>query len=192
MTSTGGIPTLRSVDHVAFTVPDLDEAVAFFVDHVGGELIFKDGPFLDPDGDTMAGRLDVHPRAACTLAMVRLGRLNLELFQYSAPERSERPPRVGVLERADSLASGDDGDAARTYLAGVPGVGLMDGPNGVADDSPVAGQRWFYFTTPWGLHMEITSCPGDGFYRGLPGARMAPPADEPIDAWRRREDPGPA
>ena len=192
MTSTGGIPTLRSVDHVAFTVPDLDEAVAFFVDHVGGELIFKDGPFVDPDGNTMAARLDVHPRAACTLAMVRLGRLNLELFQYSAPERSERPPRNSDVGGHHLAVYVDDVDAARTYLAGVPGVGLMDGPNGVAVDSPVAGQRWFYFTTPWGLHMEITSCPGDGFYRGLPGARMAPPADESIDAWRRREDPGAA
>ena len=189
-TSTGGIPTLRSVDHVAFTVPELDEAVAFFVDHVGGELIFKDGPFVDPDGDTMARCLDVHPRASCVLAMVRLGRLNLELFQYSAPDRSQRQPRNSDIGGHHLAVYVDDVDAARAYLAGVPGVGLMDGPNGVADDSPVAGQRWFYFTTPWGLHMEITSCPGDGFYRGLPGARMAPPADEPIDAWRRREKSG--
>ena len=81
-------------------------------------------------------------------------------------------------------------DAARAYLAEVPGVGLMDGPNGVAEDAPVTGQRWFYFTTPWGLHMEITTCVGAGFYDGLPGARMAPPPDEPITAWRDHDGEG--
>ena len=34
------IPTLRAVDHCAYTVPDLDEAVQFFVDHFGAELVF--------------------------------------------------------------------------------------------------------------------------------------------------------
>jgi len=43
------IPTLRAVDHCAYTVPDLDEAVQFFVDHFGAELVFYDGPFLDAE-----------------------------------------------------------------------------------------------------------------------------------------------
>ncbi|WP_433189345.1 hypothetical protein [Actinoallomurus sp. CA-150999] len=51
-------------------------------------------------------------------------------------------------------------------------------PNGVASDSPIAGQRWFYFLTPWGMQMELTSCSSGDFYAGLPGAGMAPPSDE--------------
>jgi len=35
-----GVPTARSVDHVAFTVPDLDEAIRFFVEVIGGEHVF--------------------------------------------------------------------------------------------------------------------------------------------------------
>ena len=62
------------------------------------------------------------------------------------------------------------------------------GANGVAEDAPVAGQRWLYFTTPWGLHMEITTCAEKGFYAGRPGARMAPPPEEPITAWRDHDD----
>lgn len=178
------IPTLRSVDHVAFTVPDLDAAVAFFVDHLGGELIFTDGPFADPDGDLIARRLNVHAKASCVLAMVRVGRINVELFHYDAPGQVVHPPRNCDLGGHHLACYVDDVDAAREYLAGVPGVTLMDGPNGVAEDAPVAGQRWFYFTTPWGLQMEITSCPTGDFYAGRPGARMAPPVDASITAWR--------
>jgi catechol 2,3-dioxygenase-like lactoylglutathione lyase family enzyme len=182
------IPTLRSVDHVAFTVPDLEQAIAFFVDHVGGELIFRDGPFADPDTDLMTRRLDVDATACCVLAIVRLGRLNLELFEYTVPDQSRQQPRNSDIGGHHLAVYVEDVDAARAYLAEVPGVGLMDGPNGVAEDAPVAGQRWFYFTTPWGLHMEITTCAGNGFYAGLPGARMAPPPEEPIAAWRDRYD----
>ncbi|WP_275558183.1 hypothetical protein [Streptomyces sp. 5-6(2022)] len=74
-------------------MPDLHQAIAFFVEHVGGELVFLDGPFADDEGDGMTRRLNVHPEATCTLAMVRLGRINLELFEYNAPERSTTQPR---------------------------------------------------------------------------------------------------
>ncbi|GAA2312576.1 VOC family protein [Streptomyces violaceusniger] len=168
---------MRSLDHVALTVPDLHQAIAFFVEHVGGEFVFLDGPFADDEGDGMTRRLNVHPEATCTLAMVRLGRINLELFEYSAPERSTAQPRNSDIGGHHLALYVDDVDAARAYLSYVPGVTLMDGPNGVAENSPVAGQRWFYFTTPWGLQMEITSCSDGTFYRGRPGERMAPPAE---------------
>jgi catechol 2,3-dioxygenase-like lactoylglutathione lyase family enzyme len=109
--------------------------------------------------------------------MVRLGRtMNLELFEYTAPDQNRSGPRNSDVGGHHMAFYVDDVDAARRYLEQVPGVTLMSGPNGVADDSPVAGQRWFYFTTPWGLHMEITTDTGPGFYDGLPGARMVPPA----------------
>jgi len=57
------VPTLRAVDHCAYTVPDLEGAVDFFVDHFGAELVFYDGPFLDEKFDGMRRRLHVDPRA---------------------------------------------------------------------------------------------------------------------------------
>lgn len=172
-----GVPTLRSVDHVAVTVPDLDAAVAFFVDHFGGELIFYDGPFADPDGDGMRRRLNVDPTATCRLAMVRLGlHTNLELFEYEAPDRSTTEPRNSDIGGHHIGFYVDDIDAGYEYVRSIPGVVVMEGPNGVDAHAPVAGQRWFYFLTPWGMQLELTSCAGEGFYEGLPGARMAPPS----------------
>ena len=170
-----GMPGLRSLDHAAFTVPDLQEAVAFFVDHLGGELVFEDGPFAS-NGEDMRARLDVHPRASCRLAMLRLGETtNLELFEYTAPQQNSEPPANSDIGGHHLAFYVEDIDAARAYLEDVPGVALMSGPNGVADDSPVAGQRWFYFTTPWGMHLEATTDGRSAFYDGLPGARMVAP-----------------
>src|SRR5215212_2736045 len=88
-----GLPGLNSLDHVAFTVPDLAQAIAFFTEHFGAELVFHDGPFSG-EGDEMAQRLNVDPAATCRLAMLRLGsKTNLELFEYHAPEQASSPPR---------------------------------------------------------------------------------------------------
>ncbi|MHA4854591.1 VOC family protein [Rhodococcus sp. MSC1_016] len=175
------VPTLRSVDHVAFTVPNLDQAVAFFVDHFGGEFIFTDGPFLDNESDGMTRRLNVDPRAQCTIAMLRLGQhLNLELFEYSAPDQSTELPRNSDLGGHHLAFYVDDIDAAYDYVRAIPDVEVMEGPNGVSETAPVAGQRWFYFRTPWGMQMELTTCATPGFYRGLPGQAMAGPSE----TWR--------
>ncbi|MEH3143745.1 MAG: VOC family protein [Mycobacterium kyogaense] len=175
------VPTLRAVDHVAYTVPDLDAAVAFFVDHFGAEVIFRDGPFRDGDGDGMRRRLDVDPKAECTIAMLRIGKHhNVELFEYEAPDRTVELPRNSDVGGHHLAFYVDDIDAAYEYVTSIPGVVAQEGPNGVDPHAPVAGQRWFYFRSPWGMQLELTTCATDGFYEGLPAAAQAQPAD----SWR--------
>jgi len=170
------VPTVRALDHVAYTVPNLDEAVQFFVEHFGAELIFIDGPFVDEVGDGMRKRLNVDPRAKSTIAMIRFGaNHNVELFEYDAPDQRSALPRNSDVGGHHLAFYVDDIDAGYEYLRSIPGVTLQEGPNGVDPASPVAGQRWFYFQTPWGMQMELTSCAAGGFYDGLPGAGMAAP-----------------
>jgi catechol 2,3-dioxygenase-like lactoylglutathione lyase family enzyme len=171
------VPTLRAVDHVAYTVPDLDEAVRFFVDHFGAELIFRDGPFVDDECDGMRRRLNVDPKAKCTIAMIRIGKHhNVELFDYDAPQQHTELPRNSDIGGHHLAFYVDDIDAGYDYVRSIPGVVVQEGPNGVDPNAPVAGQRWFYFQTPWGMQMELTSCPTGGFYDGLPGGGMAAPS----------------
>jgi catechol 2,3-dioxygenase-like lactoylglutathione lyase family enzyme len=175
------VPTVRALDHVAYTVPNLDEAVRFFVDHFGAELIFVDGPFVEEAGDGMRRRLDVDPRATCTIAMIRVGaHHNVELFEYDAPDQCATLPRNSDVGGHHLGFYVDDIDAGYAYVRSIPGVTMQEGPNGVDPAAPVAGQRWFYFKTPWGMQMELTSCATEGFYDGLPGAGMAPPGK----TWR--------
>jgi catechol 2,3-dioxygenase-like lactoylglutathione lyase family enzyme len=172
---------MRAVDHVAFTVPDLGQAVRFFVDHFGAELVFTDGPFEDTASDTMRRRLDVDPAARCTLAMLRMGaHHNVELFEYVAPEQRPDPPRNSDVGGHHLAFYVDDIDAAYDYVRAIAGVTVQEGPNGVAASAPVAGQRWFYFSSPWGMQLELTTCAAGGFYDGLPGAAMA----APTRTWR--------
>ncbi len=42
------------------------------------------------------------------------------------------------------------------HLRGVAGVRVLGGRKEVGGDSPaVAGNRWTYLVTPWGLHLEL-------------------------------------
>jgi catechol 2,3-dioxygenase-like lactoylglutathione lyase family enzyme len=63
-----GIPSLRGHEHTGVTVPNLQQAIDFFVDVVACELITRFGPFRDDIGSFMADTLNVHPRRACALA----------------------------------------------------------------------------------------------------------------------------
>jgi catechol 2,3-dioxygenase-like lactoylglutathione lyase family enzyme len=175
------IPTLRAVDHSAYTVPNLDQAVAFFVDHFGAELVFRDGPFADDVSDGMRRRLNVDPRAVSKIAMIRIGKHhNVELFEYTTPVQQTVLPRNSDIGGHHMGFYVDDIDAAYGYVRSIPGVVVQEGPNGVDPAAPVAGQRWFYFVSPWGMQLELTTCASGGFYDGLPGAAMAPPSA----SWR--------
>lgn len=113
--------------------------------------------------------------------MIRLGRHhNVELFEYEAPDQQTALPRNSDIGGHHLAFYVDDIDAGNDYLRSIPGVVVQEGPNGVDPAAPVAGQRWFYFQTPWGMQMELTTCATGGFYDGLPGAAMAVPAEK----WR--------
>lgn len=171
-----GIPTARSVEHVAFTVPDLGEAIGFFVDVLGAEELYRVGPFSDPEGDWMTVQLGVHPRAACEVAHLRLGpNLNLELFAWEAPDRSAEAPKPSDAGAAHLAFFVDDMAAAAEYLAGQPGVRLLGEIQTIAD-GPSAGYEWLAFQAPWGLALEIMSRPASLPYEASTPARFYGPA----------------
>jgi catechol 2,3-dioxygenase-like lactoylglutathione lyase family enzyme len=171
-----GIPTARSVEHVAFAVPDLDEAIAFFVDVLGAEELYRVGPFADPEGEWMAVQLDVHPRASCEVAHLRLGpNLNLELFAWEAPDQAARPPRPSDPGAGHIAFFVDDMAAAVEYLAQQPGVRIQ-GEIQTIEDGPSAGYQWLAFRAPWGLSLEIMHRPESLPYEDATSARFFGPA----------------
>ena len=85
------------------TVPDLDEAVKFFVEVMGCEAFYKLGPFK-ADDDWMAVHFGVPARAEIPqMQLVRCGYgTNLELLQYKVNrpvERDAEEQRPGRLPR---------------------------------------------------------------------------------------------
>jgi len=172
MTDSGaasGLPGLLGVEHIGLTVPDVEAATRFFVDVLGGEVLFEIGPFA-ADDDWMGTHLGVHPRAVINkLRMLRLAAgPSLELFEYSAPDQDAARPRnsdAGGHHLAFYVA---DMDAAVAHLR-RHGVTLLGAPTTMTEGAS-AGLTWVYFASPWGLQLELVSAP-EGLAHARRGGR---------------------
>ena len=177
-----GIPGARAVHHVAYTVPDLDEAVRFFVDVIGAELAYTLDRVADPGGDWMTRKLDVHAAAVARIAMLRLGPVtNLELFEYDSPDQRRTLPRNSDWGGHHLAIHVDDVDRAVAYLEQQPGVRILGKPETI-EDGPIAGDRWVYFTTPWGMQLELINLPPGAPFERETATRLYQP-DRP---WTNR------
>jgi catechol 2,3-dioxygenase-like lactoylglutathione lyase family enzyme len=172
----GGLPGLAGTDHIGFTVPDLDQAVAFFVDIIGCEPFYELGHFR-ADDDWMERHLDVHPRTV----MKRLKFLrcrngaNFEIFEYDAPGQDRVQPRNSDVGGHHLAFYVEDIDAAVAYL-NAHGVRVLGEPT-VRTAGPSAGQSWIYFLAPWGMQLELVSFPGGKGYERETARRLWHPAD---------------
>lgn len=149
------LPGLKHTDHIGLTVPNLNDGVRFFVEVLGAEELYRSS--RGPDEEFMPKNFDVPADARLTLAMLRLPpNLNIELFEWDTSDRQPIPPRHNDAGGHHLCFVVDDVDEAIAVLQETPGVRVLGERKEVAGDSPrVAGNRWTYFLTPWGLLMEI-------------------------------------
>lgn len=175
MTPRRGIPGATGVHHVAYTVPDLEQAVEFFTEVIGAELAYIQGPVKDTEGDWMTHKLAVDAAASLRVAMLRLGPVsNLELFEYTAPDQRRQLPRNSDWGGHHLAIHVTDVDAAAAYLRAQPGVRVLGDPETITD-GPIAGDRWVYFVTPWGMQMELINLPAGTPYEQETDVRLYQP-----------------
>jgi catechol 2,3-dioxygenase-like lactoylglutathione lyase family enzyme len=166
------IPTVRSVDHFAFTVPDLDLAVDFFVDAFGAQELYRVHEERQPGDPWMTEHLGVDARAVADIAMLRLGPVtNIELFQYSSPGSTGAPPRTQDIGGHHLAFLVDDVDRAVEHFARREDVSVLGTPQTMGDEYPNAGDRWIYFTTSWGFYFEVHSLPATMPYETTTSSR---------------------
>lgn len=165
-----------AVDHVGLTVPDLDAAIAFFVDAFDAEVVVQAGPYDDCgyvwEGESAPEKMTVR------LAVLRHGGThNIELLEYTNRERpvdtaAPRPADPGgahlafyvedIHEVADRLGARDD----------VRVLAAVDTERG----GPLDGLDWCYLLTSWGLVIELIRwLPGELAYEQTTSARLVPP-----------------
>jgi 2-epi-5-epi-valiolone epimerase len=170
-----GVPGARRVDHVALTVPDLNVAIRFLVDVLGGEVIYRLPP-LARDDDWMRRKLDVHPRAIAEIALVGLGpATNLELFQYQAPGQSVAPPCPCDVGSSHLGLFVDDVETAAASLRDRHGLQAFGPVRTVDAGAPDAGTRWVRLIAPWGMPIELRSVPPHLPYERQTSARRYGP-----------------
>jgi catechol 2,3-dioxygenase-like lactoylglutathione lyase family enzyme len=154
------IPTARYVHHVGIPVPDLNQAVAFFTDVLGGELLYATSTWSDADGDWMTHHFDVPPRAQLRTVMLRLGATtHVELLAWSgdspAGGDAASSPGIGTAHLAIFV---DDLEQAAAYLAAEPGVRVL-GERTVVTGEPNEGTEFLFVRLPWGLSIELMRHP---------------------------------
>ncbi len=167
------IPGLSRLDHVGFTVPDLEAARAWLVDVLGCEYMYSLGPFQSDD-DWMAQHLNVDPRAVMRqLHFFRCGgQAIFEVFQYEAPDQRTQLPRNSDIGGHHVALYVEDLDAAVAYLRGR-GVTVLGDPT--TSRGPSEGQRWVYFLAPWGMQFELVSYPDGKAFDKDPARFQAAP-----------------
>ncbi|MEU3855361.1 VOC family protein [Streptomyces sp. NPDC029554] len=179
-----GVPGAQRVDHLAFTVSDLDAAIDFAVMALGGELVYRLEPLARTD-DWMRAHLDVHPRASAEIALVRLGPdTNLELFAYESPDHvamSRAPHDSGHAHLALHVTDVARAASELTRRAGVSPLGPVIR---VPDGQPDAGTHWVRLSSPFGAPLELRSVPDVLPYESGGGT----PRRRPPGPWRNSDD----
>ncbi|WLQ05783.1 VOC family protein [Arthrobacter oryzae] len=150
--------TVRAIEHIGITVPDLEQATRFFTEAFGAEKIYDmlDEPLTGPEVEAGLGI----PSGA-TIESIRMMRLgdgpNLELFVYSgAPQRPPVVPSDYGLQHFCVYV--DDIDKAAGKLEDAGGT-LLSQPNDLPGGDAGAGNRYLYARTPWGSTIELVSYP---------------------------------
>lgn len=149
-----------TVDHVSRTVPDLEQALAFYCGVLGASELYRMGP-MDaadiprmPDGrDWMQAHVGVEG-GRLTLAMIAFGDgLRVQLVQYEKPaDRIVRAPRNCDLGGHHIALRVDDVLAAAKWLAarGCTPLDVIEIAEG-----PLAGKKNLYLLDPFGLQLEL-------------------------------------
>lgn len=165
------IPGLHGIDHVGISVPNLEEAVDFFVEVLGAEPFYSLGPYQDDETDFNKTQFAVHPRAIVNeMRLLRLRNLNIELFEWDAPDQNRTMPKISDHGAYELCLYVDDIDQATDYLRarGVEVLGEkleLEGPEKGKDAC------YIYFRSPWGAMMELISYPHGRAYEADFGGR---------------------
>lgn len=140
------------LDHVGIVVPDLEQAIEFYVRAFGAEVVSREA---DTDVDDVAiGLPDEQVRLRG--AILRSGASQIELHQYLAPtgvsERRVCDQGIGHIAFCVS-----DIDAAYARLTNE-GVVFNSDPNTITSGA-LEGRRWVYGRDPWGVVIELCQHP---------------------------------
>jgi len=148
------------IDHIGMTVPDLDAAIALYIDAFGGEVLYEMGPFDSremppgPKGDWTGDHIDVKD-AALRFKGVRIaGGVQLEIYEYARPSgRKDGPANHDIGGHHIALKVTDLAGATERLKS--KGFRIMDG---LIDppDGPLLGSKSQYLVDPWGNYFELT------------------------------------
>jgi catechol 2,3-dioxygenase-like lactoylglutathione lyase family enzyme len=177
----GGLPGFRGFERVSMTVPDLDDASAFFERVLGCEVLYDVGPTADRHGRAVGAYANVDVRAAPTRArLLRSPYLNIEVVEcppYPGQDRTwPGMLDVGGWHLAFYV---DDVDAAVDHLATLD-LHVLGGKKPAYQFEAGDDAYTVHGVTPFGPYFELVTYPhgryrqdehaGPAWHPGQPGS----------------------
>ncbi|MFC8181711.1 VOC family protein [Rhodococcus sp. NPDC057297] len=164
----------RAFDHLGMAVPNLEQAVDFFVDALGFDVVITAGPY-DDFGYIWPGETEPEPGTLRQANLVLGDSFNLELLEYTnrtaeLPNAAPRPADPGGWHLCMHVDDIDAASAELTARADTESISPV-----IREQDDMDGLRWAYFRTDWGLVLELIQWqPGMPYERGTTH-RMALP-----------------
>lgn len=169
----------RDVDHIGLTVPNLDQALAFFVEVLGAEFFYRHGPY-GPSADISVSNFQRHPDSIVQgIAMLRLGTKNIELLEYSSPDQSRTWPATSDYGGHHIAFYVEDIDESVSRLR-TAGVDVLGSPMPLPGPENGIDARFIFFRAPWGLFLELISYPQGKAYESTMQRRLFDPRSTPL------------
>lgn len=151
----------RRIDHVALTVPDVEEASAFFEKAFGARVIFdgqhpSDPPVQGKEAEVVFGM----PRGSSLVwrrVLAFPGDTHIELFQFVTPhqQRAAHTYDYGLVHFAVLVQ--DLGKAALDFQKAGGKLYCTEDWKRVAASGMAPKQGWMYGETPWGTVIEMVT-----------------------------------
>jgi len=165
--------SVRGIDHIGLTVPDLEAATRFFASAFGAIVLYDALPQSTPGrgGPELEARLGV-PAGTVQVAIRLLGLADgpsIELFEYRSPVQAvpATPSDYGWQHVAFYV---DDIEGAARDVVAAGGITLGQ-PRPLPHLEAGPANRFLYCRTPWGSTLELISYPDPQPYEQHTGMR---------------------
>jgi len=175
------LSTVRGIEHIGITVPDLDEATEFLVAALDAVPLYDmhgaSVEVVDEEADARSQRQLGTPPGTRWLGsrMLRIGDgPSIELFVY-ADDEQEPPVGASALGIQHFAVYVDDIDAARDRIVAAGGI-AYEGPSILGGAEGGEGNKWLYTVAPWGSIIELVTRPGREQYEDTTTLRRWRPA----------------
>ncbi|MGY5958589.1 VOC family protein [Kosakonia sp. BK9b] len=154
--------TIRGIDHIGITVPDIEDATRFLTQALGAELIYQSVAPDEKGPDNAAQQKTLRLVPGTVIKSVRMLKLQhgpgIELFEMHGPDQRE-PPRASDFGLQHFAVYSDDIDAALQRFKAAGGeVFTAPQPLGFPTEKG-EGNQFCYGRTPWGSIVEFIAYP---------------------------------
>lgn len=170
MKSSANNSNLRGIEHIGITVPDHAEAIAFFKEAFGVEVLFslasKSGPPITAEEVGNKNGLQ-KGTAIAAVSMLRFGNgANLEIFEIDHPlgQTNSGISSIGISHFSVTV---EDIELATTDFVRAGGS-LLEGPYDLTLQEEGPGNMGCFGLTPWGLLIEFEQLPSPMQYDDSP------------------------